>query len=151
MLKLSCAPAPLARRVPRAALHRAPRTPQPVLAFKPNAGAGASRSQQLQESIHNKLTLALQPVSLKIIDESPEPKQSRAAVANGGAAPEPLELHFRVEVVSESFQNLSAVKRQRLVYQLLEEEVTQDLHALALWTKTPLEAAKLQTSSIVQE
>jgi stress-induced morphogen len=35
---------------------------------------------------------------------------------------EPRELHFRVEIVSEAFEDLSKVKRQRAVYQVREEK-----------------------------
>lgn len=126
---------------------------QRVYAFK---GPGVSRSLRLQDAIHTKLTAALQPTSLNIIDESPEPKLSRAATLSGLSPAEAAELHFRVEVVSGAFAGLSQVKRQRLVYQTLEDEVREELHALALWTKTPEEAAKLQkavleTVQLVQE
>ena len=55
------------------------------------------------------------------------------------------ETHFRVEVVSAEFQGLAPVKRHRLVYGLLKDEMqTPDrpvgIHALALKTRTPEEA-----------
>lgn len=44
-----------------------------------------------------------------------------------------------MEVVSDSFQGQNPVKRHRLVYGALKEELSAGLHALALKTKTPAE------------
>ncbi len=52
------------------------------------------------------------------------------------------ETHFNVEVVSEAFEGLGPVARHRLVYAALSDEFSQGLHALALKTHTPAEAAK---------
>ena len=53
------------------------------------------------------------------------------------------ETHFRVEIVSAAFDGQSRVARQRLVYDTLKEELAPGgVHALALTTSTPSEAAK---------
>jgi BolA protein len=45
--------------------------------------------------------------------------------------------HFTVQITSDAFTGLSRVARQRLVYDLLAEELAGGLHALALVTKAP--------------
>ena len=47
----------------------------------------------------------------------------------------------QVRVVSEAFDGLNAVKRQRMVYALLADELAGGVHALSLVTKTPAEVA----------
>ena len=62
-----------------------------------------------------------------------------ARFAGHAHAPAGGESHFRVEVVSAEFAGLSRVARQRLVYELLAEEMKERIHALALRTLTPEE------------
>lgn len=50
------------------------------------------------------------------------------------------ETHYKLKIVSEIFQGLSRVDRQRKVYDLLSEEFKTGLHALELKTLTPDEA-----------
>jgi stress-induced morphogen len=50
--------------------------------------------------------------------------------------------HFNVNVVSEEFEGRSLLKRHRLVYAVLADELqTGGVHALSLVTKTPSEVA----------
>lgn len=46
------------------------------------------------------------------------------------------ESHFKVTIVSDSFNDLMLIKRHRLVNQALAQEL-QQIHALALHTMTP--------------
>lgn len=48
------------------------------------------------------------------------------------------ESHFKVTIVSNSFDDLMLIKRHRLVNQALQQEL-QQIHALALHTLTPQE------------
>lgn len=48
------------------------------------------------------------------------------------------ESHFKVTIVSPSFEELMLIKRHRLVNQALQQEL-QQIHALALHTLTPQE------------
>ncbi|AET39824.1 Bol1p Ecym_5023 [Eremothecium cymbalariae DBVPG len=53
------------------------------------------------------------------------------------------ESHFRLEVVSDQFQGMSLPQRHRLMYSLLDEELTTyGVHALQLTTSTVDEHAK---------
>lgn len=84
-------------------------------------------------SIKSKLQSGLNPLQLDIVNESHKHK------GHGGYHPSG-ESHFRVAIVSAAFRGLSQVARQRLVYDLLRDELAGQLHALALTTKTPEEA-----------
>jgi BolA protein len=46
----------------------------------------------------------------------------------------------RILVISEKFNGLSRLERHRLVYEVLAQELTSELHALALKALTPAEA-----------
>ncbi|KAJ0635482.1 putative BolA protein [Helianthus annuus] len=49
------------------------------------------------------------------------------------------ETHFELKVVSKEFEGKSMVKRHRLVYSLLEDELENGLHVLSIGAKTPTE------------
>jgi BolA protein len=85
------------------------------------------------EQIRRKLTAALAPSRLDIVDES-----ARHA-GHAGARPEG-ETHFRLTIVSAAFEGRTRVDRHRLVNALLAEELIGRVHALSLTTLTPDEA-----------
>jgi len=86
--------------------------------------------------IENKLTQALAPQALAIKDVS------HTHAGHAGADQPDGETHFNVTIVSDRFQGLGRVARQRLVYDLLAEELAERVHALSLKALTPEEAAK---------
>lgn len=47
------------------------------------------------------------------------------------------ESHFRVTVVSSVFTGMSRVQRQRMVYDLLSDEMQGGIHALSIKAMTP--------------
>ncbi|SCU82253.1 LAFA_0C10066g1_1 [Lachancea sp. 'fantastica'] len=55
-----------------------------------------------------------------------------------------IESHFRLEIVSDGFQGLTLPKRHRLIYNLLEDELQNGVHALQLQTRTLSEQARKQ-------
>jgi len=83
-------------------------------------------------TIEGKLTAALQPTRVQVIDES-ELHKGHAGHRPGGQS------HFRVEVVSAAFDGQSRIARQRRVYEILADELKAGVHALALKTLTPAE------------
>ncbi len=89
---------------------------------------------QVRARIRSKLSTALAPVRLEVIDESHHHK------GHAGHHPEG-ESHFRVEVVSAAFAGKSRVERHRIVNGLLAEELAGRVHALAISARTPEEAA----------
>ena len=91
-------------------------------------------TDSIESSIRAKLSGALSPVLLEIIDESAK-HAGHAGARPGG------QTHFGVKIVSYNFEGLSRVERQRKIYGLLEEEFAAGLHALALKTMTPDEAS----------
>lgn len=85
-------------------------------------------------AIETKLTAALSPQHLEVIDNSAKHAGHAGAHAEG-------ESHFKVIVVSEAFEGQSRVQRQRMVYDALAVELAEHVHALELKTMTPAEAA----------
>ncbi len=82
------------------------------------------------DQIEEKLMAALAPGKLDIVDESLQHAGHVGARAEG-------ETHFRLTIVSDAFANKTRVERQRLVYQILAEELAGGVHALALKTLAP--------------
>jgi BolA protein len=94
-----------------------------------------TESGKVASSLRTKLMNAFAPVSLDIEDESAR-HAGHAGARPGG------ETHFRVRIVSPAFAGLSRVERQRKVYQALADDIAGGVHALALTTLTPEEAAR---------
>ena len=84
----------------------------------------------VKDAISRKLTDALAPVSLSVVDESDQ-HRGHGGWREGG------ETHFRVEVVSEAFRGKSRVERHRMVNGLLAAELAGGVHALAISAKAP--------------
>ena len=82
------------------------------------------------ETIEKKLTAALAPSSLRVEDDS------HKHAGHSGARPGG-ETHFNVTIVAQAFEGKSRVDRQRLVYEILADEMAGPVHALALTTKAP--------------
>lgn len=89
---------------------------------------------QMRGRIEEKLTAALAPSRLAVIDES-----HRHAGHSGSR--DTGETHFRVEIVSVAFEGKGRVARQRMINDLLAEELRTGVHALSLVTLTPTEDA----------
>ena len=97
--------------------------------------AGQGRTVMRVASVmRQKLVEGLAPARLEIVDES------RRHAGHTGSR-EGGESHFRIEVVSAAFANMSRVTRHRLVYDLLKAELEAGVHALSLATLTPEEDA----------
>ena len=88
----------------------------------------------VREAIESKLAAALAPERIEVVDES-HLHAGHAGARPGGDS------HFRVTVVARAFAGKSRIERQRLVNGVLAEEFARGLHALALTTLTPEEAA----------
>ncbi|CAM6125619.1 unnamed protein product [Calypogeia fissa] len=86
-----------------------------------------------RDVIHQKLTKALNPVSLEVEDVSVE----LVAGVQLGAG----KTHFNVRIVSSAFEGQSHLQRHRSVYNILQEELKAGLHALSIVARTPSEAA----------
>jgi BolA family transcriptional regulator, general stress-responsive regulator len=84
----------------------------------------------MQERIVARLTAALDPTLLDVVDESDRHTGHAGAREGGGT-------HYRVRVVSGEFERKNRVERHRLIYDLLSAEFADGLHALALVAKAP--------------
>lgn len=76
------------------------------------------------EAIRRRLTTALDPTELEIIDES-HLHAGHAGARDGRG-------HFRVRIHSRQFQGLSRLQQHRLVYNALADLMVTDIHALSL-------------------
>ena len=83
---------------------------------------------EMQSLLEDKLQKGLQPVLLKVINESAQHN-----------LPDKRESHFRVLIVSHKFKGLSLVKRHQLVHSLVAEQIKGKLHAFSQQTLTPEE------------
>ncbi|XP_059287094.1 protein BOLA1, chloroplastic [Lycium ferocissimum] len=82
-----------------------------------------------------RLQSALEATLIEVEDVSHQ-HAGHAAVRETGAN----ETHFNVKIVSGKFDGQNLVKRHRMVYDLLSDELQSGLHALSIVAKTPKEA-----------
>ncbi|MEM8936625.1 MAG: BolA family protein [Pseudomonadota bacterium] len=91
------------------------------------------------DRIREKLVSRFNPVALEIIDESHLHAGHAGAPKHDGEGS--AESHFRIVITSSEFTGVSRVQRQRLVNDILREELDGPVHALSMRTLTPKEAA----------
>ena len=113
----------------------------PADAVQPEGVMPAQETRQsntpVADSMRQKLTEQLEPTYLNIIDES---GKHAGHAGRMGVAPGTGETHFIIEVTSAKFEGLTSLKRHRLVYSIVDDEVSNGpVHALSLVTKTPEE------------
>ncbi|KAF7145211.1 hypothetical protein RHSIM_Rhsim04G0009700 [Rhododendron simsii] len=94
-----------------------------------NSDGLGSRGERIKE----KLEAGLSPTELKVDDISYQHAGHEGVRGSDG------ETHFNVKVVSKEFEGKSLVKRHRLIYDLLQDELQSGLHALSIVAKTPSE------------
>lgn len=87
------------------------------------------------ENIRQKINARLSPSTLEVKDES-HLHAGHAGAREGGQS------HFKLTVVSTAFEGLTPVARQRLINDILREELSGPIHALSMKTLTPEEAAR---------
>ena len=90
-------------------------------------------SSMIKEKIEKKITASLSPVHLAIIDETWKHAGHAGAVSGKG--------HFILHAVSQQFEGISLLNRNRLVFDILKEEMGSEIHALTIRAQTPLERA----------
>jgi BolA protein len=83
-----------------------------------------------EHRLREKLTMALQPERLDIINESDQH-------AGHSGSPGTGESHFRIVIVSDAFAGKSRIERHRMVNEALAGEIGPRVHALALATYAP--------------
>lgn len=91
-----------------------------------------SPSPSTAQRIEQKITDGLHPRRLLVRDDSHQ-HAGHAGARPGG------ESHFYVEVVADAFAGLGRVARQRLIHEVLADELAGGVHALQLRTLAPSE------------
>ena len=86
------------------------------------------------DRIRFKLDEAFAPTRLEVQDDSAKHKGHSGAREGG-------ESHFSVRIVSQSFEGLNRVARQRLINATLAEELAGPVHALSIVAQSPAEDA----------
>jgi BolA protein len=81
------------------------------------------------EQVTEKLKTAFQPIHFELIDNSWQ-HAGHAGNALGGS-------HLAIHIVSEAFQGVNALKRHRMVHEVLKEEMKAKVHALELKLEAP--------------
>ncbi|GFR71472.1 BolA 1-like protein [Elysia marginata] len=87
-----------------------------------------SDDKPVESAVRQKLTEALKPQYLDIINES--------YMHN---VPKGSESHFKVVIVSSAFENVKRLQKHQLVHQAIQEELDNKIHALSIVAKTPAE------------
>ncbi|KAL2967725.1 hypothetical protein AAZX31_16G191000 [Glycine max] len=95
---------------------------------------GATAVLSRASRIRSKLQTALEATVLEVDDVSYQ-HAGHAAVKSSSDK----ETHFNLNIVSPKFEGQSLVKRHRLIYDLLADELQSGLHALSIVAKTPHE------------
>ena len=83
---------------------------------------GGQMNSTVEQVIREKLTASLAPTRC--------PSRTNPT-STSHASPQTGESHFRLEIVSNRFEGLNRVDRQRLVYEALAQELAGPLHALS--------------------
>ena len=96
-------------------------------------GSNASRTKLIKQ----RLKESLAPKKLQIVDESHLHAGHAGAKESGGG-------HFNIEIISEQFQDKSAIDRHRMIYVALGDAMGTEIHALSINAQTPEEAAMRQ-------
>ena len=92
-----------------------------------------TEAQTMASIIEGKVTAALSPSYLEVINES-----------DNHNVPKGSESHFKLIVVSAQFEGQRTLHRHRMVYATLEQELAGSVHALALHTYTDEQWAEVE-------
>ncbi len=83
----------------------------------------------VRSTIETKLTEALSPVFLEVLDDS------RHHAGHHGHSG--VESHFRVRIVAECFRGTARMERHRIVHKVLADELAGPVHALVIERAEP--------------
>jgi len=82
--------------------------------------------------IRERLTRALEPTRLDIIDQSAAHAGHEGAKSGGG--------HYVITIVAAAFAGLPLLKRHRLIYAAMGEAMKDEIHALSIRAYAPDES-----------
>jgi BolA family transcriptional regulator, general stress-responsive regulator len=90
----------------------------------------------ITDALQRKITEALAPVSLAVINESHLHAGHQEKFDGRG------ETHFRIRIVCAQFEGMSRIARHRAITGLLDAEFAAGLHALAIEASAPGEPVR---------
>ncbi|UCC56455.1 MAG: BolA family transcriptional regulator [Gammaproteobacteria bacterium] len=79
--------------------------------------------------LRTRLTDALNPIEIEIIDESARHAGHAGAASGGG--------HYILHIMSEAFAGKSLIQRHRLVYDAVGDMMHSEIHALSIQARSP--------------
>jgi BolA protein len=82
------------------------------------------------DHIAKKLTEALTPQSVNVVDESHK-HEGHAGHRPGG------QTHFRVYIVAQAFKGKTRIERHRMINGILSDDLSAGVHALAIHAAAP--------------
>jgi BolA protein len=82
--------------------------------------------------IRERLTRALEPTRLDIVDQSAAHAGHEGAKSGGG--------HYVITIVAAAFAGLPLLKRHRLIYAAMGEAMKDEIHALSIRAYAPDES-----------
>jgi BolA protein len=88
-------------------------------------------SSVTSEKIQQKIKKILSPIHFSIIDETWKHAGHAGAVSGKG--------HFILHIVSEKFEGVPLINRNRMIFEILKEEMESSIHALSIRAQTPAE------------
>ena len=80
-------------------------------------------------TLRTRLTEALNPTEIEIIDESARHAGHAGAASGGG--------HYILHIVSEAFADKNLIQRHRLVYDAVGDMMHSEIHALSIQARSP--------------
>lgn len=98
-----------------------------------------------QSNIEQKLTAALKPERLEVINESHlHAGHHHTSDGHQSEFDGKGESHFRIKIVCGAFKGKSRLERHRIINQLLAEELKAAIHAMAVEAHAPGEIGRLK-------
>jgi BolA protein len=80
-------------------------------------------------TLRARLTAALDPTEIEIIDESARHAGHAGAASGGG--------HYILHIVSDAFAGKNLIQRHRLVYAAVGDMMHSEIHALSIQARSP--------------
>ncbi|MBK5911172.1 hypothetical protein CCR85_06660 [Rhodothalassium salexigens] len=108
-----------------------PQTPSKTAPTAASTRTPVPDERPVHAAMQRKLTDAFAPITLTIRDESY--KHS----GHMGYMGDDAETHFVLTIVSERFEGLSRLDRQRAIHKALKDELATSIHALAIRASAP--------------
>lgn len=81
------------------------------------------KMNEIQIKIKNLISKNINMIDFKIIDESHK-HANHQKDTNGG--------HFKLFIISDDFENMTLIKRHKLIYDCLDSIMKKDIHAISM-------------------